>query len=44
MTHSGKLRKFISQWPVSFIALGIALTALWIAIVFWIPLRLLLWA
>ena len=43
MADLGRLRKFIVQWPISFIALGIALTLIWIAVVVWIPLRLLLW-
>jgi hypothetical protein len=41
MTDSGKVRKFITQWPISLVALGIALTLIWIAAVAWIPLRLL---
>jgi hypothetical protein len=42
MVTSDKLRNLVAQWPIGFVVLGIALTALWIAIVLWVPLRLLI--
>ena len=42
MANSGKLRKLVAQWPIGFVVLGIALTAIWIAVVLWVPLQLLI--
>lgn len=36
-----KFLKVISQWPVVVIALGVALSFLWICVLAWLPLHLL---
>jgi hypothetical protein len=41
MVDFNKFQKLIAQWPVSVVALGIVLTIIWIAIIAWLPLRLL---
>jgi hypothetical protein len=41
MVNSNKLQNFIAHWPISVVALGIVLTLLWIAVIAWLPLRLL---
>jgi hypothetical protein len=42
MKVSDNIRKFIARWPTSVVALGIALTLFWIAIIAWMPLRILI--
>jgi len=42
MRVNAKLRRFAAQWPISVVALGIALTLIWIALIAWVPLRILL--
>ena len=39
---NGKIYRLVSQWPISIVAIGIALTLIWIAMIAWIPLRLVL--
>ena len=41
MANSNKLQNVIAHWPISFVALGVVLTLLWIATIAWLPLRLL---
>ena len=41
MVNSNKLQNLIAHWPISIVALGIVLTLLWIAVIAWLPLRLL---
>jgi hypothetical protein len=42
MIDPRKFRDMVSQWPVSVVAIGFVLTLIWIAILLWIPVRLLL--
>jgi hypothetical protein len=42
MIDPRKLSDVVSQWPISVVAIGIILTLVWIAIILWIPFRLLL--
>jgi len=42
MKVSDEIRKFVAQWPISIVALGILLTLFWIAIIAWVPLRILI--
>jgi hypothetical protein len=36
-----KLMKIINQWPLALIIFGGALTLVWLAVLIWLPLRLL---
>jgi len=44
MGDADKFRKILAQWPIGLVALGVALTLIWIALFAWYPLRLLLLA
>ena len=41
LAKSKKLQNLIALWPISVVALGAVLTLLWIAVIAWLPLRLL---
>jgi hypothetical protein len=41
MVNSNKLQNLIAHWPISVVALGVVLTAFWIAAIAWLPLHLL---
>jgi hypothetical protein len=41
MVKINKLQKLTKHWPISVVALGIVLTILWVAVIAWLPLRLL---
>ncbi len=41
MDLRNKLMKIIGQWPLAMIIFGGALTLVWLAVLIWLPLRLL---
>jgi hypothetical protein len=36
-----QLMKFVRQWPKALVVAGIILSVVWLAILIWVPLRLL---
>jgi hypothetical protein len=41
MMPKNNILTIMARWPVAIIALGIALTVIWICVLIWLPLRLL---
>jgi hypothetical protein len=40
MFRRKKFGAIVAQWPVVIVATGLALTVIWIALLIWLPLRL----
>jgi hypothetical protein len=41
MARKTKIGELVANWPVAFVMTGFALTVVWIAVLFWLSLKLL---